>query len=185
MAQSAGHLPINLDELDVDFAGISAHKMYGPTGTGAIFINKNKERLIPNTVSGGSAVKLVAHHMTAYNDGHARFEPGTQDIEGVIEWGFVIDYLKKIGMEKIAAHDSTLGKMFFSELMCIPKINILGPQELSRRGPIVTFTTNTLGMDHERIACELDKYGISVRDGCFMFHKSSVLLISFMNYVLE
>ncbi|MGE5355221.1 MAG: aminotransferase class V-fold PLP-dependent enzyme [Deltaproteobacteria bacterium] len=170
MAQSAGHLQVDLDELDVDFAGISAHKMYGPTGVGAIFINKSKERFIPNTVSGGSAVKLVAHHITAYCDGHARFEPGTQDIEGVIEWGFAIDYLREIGMEKICAHDSALGQMFFTELLSIPQIKVLGPQEISKRGPVVTFTTSTLGMDHERIACELDKYGISVRDGCFCAH---------------
>lgn len=170
MAQSAGHMPIDLDELDVDFAGISAHKMYGPTGIGAVFVNKSKERYIPNTVSGGSAVKLVSHHITAYCNGHARFEPGTQDIEGAIEWGMVIDYLSRLGIEKIGLHDSALGKMLFQELMPIPGLKILGPQEIAQRGPIITFATSVFGTDHERIAKELDKRGISVRDGCFCAH---------------
>lgn len=170
MAQTAGHCPIDLDSLDVDFAGISSHKMYGPMGIGAIFINKKSNRYIPNTVSGGSAVKLVSYWFTAYAEGHARFEPGTQDIEGAIEWGLTIDYLQKIGMVNIAAHDSSLGKLFISELMTIPKIKILGPTDIKSRNSIVTFTGKTFGTDHERIACELDKQGISVRDGCFCAH---------------
>jgi len=170
MAQSAGHIPIDLDALDIDFAAASSHKMYGPMGIGAIFINKKSNRYIPNTVSGGSAVKLVSRWITAYADGHARFEPGTQDIEGAIEWGFTIDYLQKIGIEKIAAHDSALGKYFFNELKTIPKINILGPTDVKHRNAIVTFTGAALGVDHEHMACELDRRGISVRDGCFCAH---------------
>ncbi|NDP19767.1 MAG: aminotransferase class V-fold PLP-dependent enzyme [Paludibacter sp.] len=170
MAQTAGHCPIDLDSLDVDFAGISSHKMYGPMGIGAIFINKKSIRHIPNTISGGSAVKLVSHWFTAYNDGVTRLEPGTQDIEGAIEWGLTIDYLQKIGMANIAAHDSALGKLFISELMTIPKIKILGPTDMKLRSSIVTFTGKAFGTDHEHLARELDKKGISVRDGCFCAH---------------
>ncbi|MCX6707000.1 MAG: aminotransferase class V-fold PLP-dependent enzyme, partial [Candidatus Woesearchaeota archaeon] len=98
MAQSAGHLPIDLDGLDIDFAGISAHKMYGPMGVGAIFINKKSERHVTNRISGGSAVNLVSRWFTDPSGLPARFEPGTQNLEGAIEFGFALDYLSQIGM---------------------------------------------------------------------------------------
>ena len=91
MAQSAGHMPIDLDDLDSDFAGISSHKIYGPMGIGTIFVNKKSKRYVRNNISGGSAVDLVSKWFTAYADAPARFEPGTQDLEGAIEWGFTID----------------------------------------------------------------------------------------------
>ena len=170
MAQSAGHIPIDLDLLDIDFAGVSSHKMYGPMGIGALFINKKSERYITNCISGGSAVKLVSRWLTAYADGSARLEPGTQDLEGAIEWGYAIDYLANIGMDRIEAHDKALADYFIGELQKIKGIRIYGPPNMKNRTAVITFTGKALGMDHERIAQELDQRGISVRDGCFCAH---------------
>jgi cysteine desulfurase/selenocysteine lyase len=170
MAQSAGHMLIDLDDLDMDFAGISSHKMYGPMGIGAIFINKKSKRYVRNNISGGSAVDLVSKWFTAYADAPERFEPGTQDLEGAVEWGFTIDYLKKIGMDRIEKHDKELGKYFVGELEKIKGIRIYGPKDFKDRTAVVTFNNTHMGRNHEEFAQRLDRYGISVRDGCFCAH---------------
>jgi cysteine desulfurase/selenocysteine lyase len=171
MAQSAGHMPIDLDSLDIDFAGISAHKIYGPMGIGAIFINKRSERYLNNNISGGSAVNLVSRWFTNSSGLPARFEPGTQDLEGVIEFGFALDYLSKIGMNKIEAHDAELGKYFLGEMQKIDGIKVYGPTEFDDKTSIVTFNVGGgFGVNHEKTARELDERGISVRDGCFCAH---------------
>lgn len=168
MAQSAGHVPIDLSELGVDFAGVSAHKMYGPTGIGALAISKTGNLYLNDLISGGGAVKLVARNVTAYADSPERFEPGTQNLEGAVEWGFAIDYLSTIGMDKIAAHDAELGRYFSAELAKFNKIYIYSPTSSKDRVPIFVF--NSRGIRYNLFAQELDKLGISVRDGCFCAH---------------
>lgn len=170
MAQSAGHIPINLDDMDVDFAGVSAHKMYGPMGIGAMFVNQKSKRYIGNNISGGSAVDLVSKWFTAYADDPERFEPGTQNLEGAIEWGFTIDYLRKIGMTRIEKHDKELGKYFLRELQKIDGIRIYGPTEFKDKTAVVSFNNTYMGKNHELFAQQLNKHGISVRDGCFCSH---------------
>ena len=170
MAQSAGHMPIDLDDLDVDFAGVSSHKMYGPMGIGAICVNKESERYIGRDISGGNAVKLVSRWFTAHADAPLRFEPGTQDLEGALEWGYAIDYLRQIGMSNIETHDRELGKYFVGELQKIDGITIYGPKEYEDRTAVVSFNNSTMGKNHEEVARELDRRGISVRDGCFCAH---------------
>ncbi len=139
IAQSSGHVPINLDDLDVDFAGVSSHKMFGPMGIGAVFIKKGGEKILHGDISGGSAVRLVSRYAVAKADAPAKFEPGTQDIEGAIEWGFALDYLSKIGMNRIEQHDRALGQYFLAEVKKIPGITVLGPNELVDRTSVFTF----------------------------------------------
>lgn len=171
MAQSAGHIPINLDKLDVDFAGLSAHKIYGPTGIGAVFINKKSQRYITNRISGGSAVDLISEWFTNSPKSQARFEPGTQNLEGVIEFGFVLDYLKEIGMDKIEAHDQEVGKYFLGQLLKIPGVNIYGPTDFKNRTSTIAFNVGSYKRkNYDKVAQELDKEGISLRDGCFCAH---------------
>jgi len=121
-------------------------------------------------ISGGGAVGLVSKWFTASADALARFESGTQDLEGAIEWGFTIDYLKRIGMDRIESHCRELGKYFIGELQNIDGITILGPKEFKDKIAVVTFNDTLLGRNHEEAAKELDKRGISVRDGCFCAH---------------
>jgi cysteine desulfurase/selenocysteine lyase len=171
MAQSAGHLPIDLDALDVDFAGISSHKMYGPMGIGAIFVNKKSERSITNRISGGSAVDLISRWFTNSAESPARFEPGTQDLEGAIEGGYALDYLDRVGMDRVEAHDKELGKYLLGELRKIEGVRVYGPTEFKDRASVVTFNVGPLmRKSYDRVAQELDKRGVSVRDGCFCAH---------------
>ncbi len=175
MAQSAGHIPISLDDLGVDFAGVSAHKMYGPFGTGALFVHPSAERRLGDRVSGGSAVHWVSKGNESMMDLPERLEPGTQNIEGAIEWGYALDYLKHIGMAKIEAHDRELGRYFVGELEKINStkgpVHIYGPKTFEDRIAVVTFN---IGREDSKnfalVAQKLDQMDISVRDGCFCAH---------------
>ncbi len=185
-AQSAGHVPINLDALDVDFAGISAHKMYGPMGIGAIFINKKSKRYIKNRVSGGSAIKFVSRNFTVPESSTYRFEPGTQNLEGAIEWGYALDYLNKIGMDKIEAHDREIMSYFIKELKKVKGVRIYGPMNNNDRTAVVAFNVGTFAKkNYDKVAKELDKRGISTRDGCFCAHIYTAKLLGLPNFVPE
>jgi len=171
MAQSAGHMPVDLDKMDVDFAGVSAHKMYGPTGIGAMFINKRSRRYVSDKISGGDAVNIVSKLTDVPSEIPSRFEPGTQDLDGAIEWGYAIDYLRQIGMERIEKHDKELGKYFAGELEKIDDVKIYGPRKFEDRTAVVTINIGSyLRRNYDSIARMLDDQGISVRDGCFCAH---------------
>ncbi len=186
MAQSAGHIPINLDDLDVDFAGISAHKMYGPMGIGAIFINERSKRYIDNSISGGSAIEMVSRKHAAPCSSPARFEPGTQDLESAIEWGFAIDYLNNIGIENIERYDSELVQYFIEELQKILGVRIYGALDTKDRSAVVTFNIGSyLKKNYDKVARELDKLGICVRDGCFCAHIYIAQLVGLPKTFLE
>ena len=186
MAQSAGHKRINLDKLDVDFAGISSHKMYGPEGIGAIFINNKSARHIPSLISGGSAVNLVSKHFTVDKTGVARFEPGTQDLEGAMEWKLTIDYLNRIGIDNIEAHDRELTKYFIGELEKIDGVRVYGPKSLEDRTAVVSFNIGSFTKkNYDLVARELDSRGISVRDGCFCTHILTAKIVGLPRWVHE
>lgn len=186
MAQSAGHIPIDLDALDVDFAGVSSHKMFGPMGVGAVFINNKSKRHIQNTISGGSAVKMISRLFKAPVDYPARIEPGTQDIEGMIEWSYSVDFLKKLGMLTLERHDRELAKYFSSELSKINSIRQYGPSDFSCRTGIVSFNIgNFLRKNYDTVARYLDDKGISVRDGCFCTHIYTAKMIGLPRIIHE
>ncbi|TAL47310.1 aminotransferase class V-fold PLP-dependent enzyme, partial [archaeon] len=170
MAQSAGHMPINLDELDVDYGGASGHKMYGPTGIGLMFVNKRSEKVLDNKVSGGSAIRIVTRHDDVACRAPARFEPGTQNLEGAIELGYALDYLKEIGMERIERHDKELGRYFAGEAGKIEGVKLYGPSDFKDRGAVVSLNIGSSIRNYDIVERELDKRGISVRGGCFCSH---------------
>jgi cysteine desulfurase/selenocysteine lyase len=169
MAQSSGHIPINLNELGADAAATSAYKMFGPTGMGALFANDRICDVLHNRVSGGGAVKLVTEQGFIPEDMPGRFEPGTQNIEGIIGWGFTLDYLANIGMDKIEKYDTSLGRHFLEGLLRIPNVEVYGPRDFKDRTAIIPFNVGGR-RNYGRVAKTLDKFGVSVRDGCFCAH---------------
>ncbi|MFA6088849.1 MAG: aminotransferase class V-fold PLP-dependent enzyme [Candidatus Woesearchaeota archaeon] len=186
MAQSAGHIPINLDKLDVDFAGVSSHKMCGPMGMGAIFINNRSKRHIQNDISGGSAVKMVSKTFESPVDFPANIEPGTQNIEGAIEWSYAVDFLKNISMQKIELHDRELAKYFSGELSKIKSIRQYGPSDFNMRTGILPFNIGCfIRKNYDDVANYLDTKGISVRDGCFCTHIYTAKMIGLPRIVHE
>jgi len=169
LAQSGGHLPINLDEMNVDFAGTSSHKMNGPMGMGALFIRKDRVDMLSREIAGGGAVKRVTKEKFIYMDSPYCFEPGTQDLEGIIEFGYTVDYLNKVGMDIIHKYDYALSKYFFDNVKKIKNIIIYGPDDFKNRCVIIPFNIKSI-YNHNQVARLLNKKGISVRNGCFCAH---------------
>jgi len=171
LAQSAGHMPLDLDDYDVDFAGLSAHKMYGPKGIGALLVNKRSEPILNNTISGGGALKLISRHFEVYEDAPARFEPGTPNLEGAIEWSYAVDFLNSLGIDNIASHEKELTQYLLQELPKIPDVKVYGPAESKERSSIILFNIGYyLRRNYDDVTEKLDQRGISVRSGCFCAH---------------
>ena len=110
-AQSVPHMPVDVQELDCDFLVFSAHKMLGPTGVGVLY---GKQQILENMapfMAGGDMIKEVFKHRTRYNDLPYKFEAGTPNIADVVGFGAAIDYLDKIGMNRVREHEIQLNRL--------------------------------------------------------------------------
>ena len=162
-AQSAPHMPVDVQDLDVDFFALSAHKMCGPTGAGAIWARYEILDAMPPFHGGGEMIMLVQLDKSTYKEPPHKFEAGTPNIADCIVWSDAIDYLQDIGLDAIRTHEKQLTAYAISQLSEIPDIKILGPRDLERRGGVVSFH---LGFAHPHdVAQVLDQEGIAVRAG--------------------
>ena len=160
-AQSAPHLKIDVQALDVDFLAFSAHKMLGPTGVGVLYGKKELlESLIPINLGGGMNESFDNPNEVYLKDLPTRLEAGTPNIAGVIGFGEAIRYLNKIGMDKIAERERKLREYLVERLVKIPHIDIIN---LESESGIVTF--NVEGVFAQDVAYYLNKYNICVRAG--------------------
>lgn len=162
-AQSVPHIPVDVQELDVDFLAFSGHKMLGPTGIGVLY---GKEELL-NRMSpvefGGEMIDFVYEQSATWKELPWKFEAGTPNIAGVIGLGAAIDYLTEIGMEAIQAHEAELINYVFPKLQAIPGLTIYGGQDLAKRTGLVAFNLDDLH-PHD-VATALDYEGVAVRAG--------------------
>jgi len=160
-AQSVPHMKIDVQGLDIDFLAFSAHKMLGPTGVGIIY---GKEEYLNNTIpiifGGGMNASFEFDGTRIYKEIPTILEAGTPNIAGVIGFGKVIEYLNKIGMDKIHKYELNLRNYALSKLKNIP--NIIIYNEKSESG-IITF--NMKGIFPQDLAIYLNKYKICVRAG--------------------
>lgn len=162
-AQSAPHMPVDVQDLDVDFFALSAHKMCGPTGAGAIWARYEILDGMPPFHGGGEMIMLVQLDKSTYKEPPHKFEAGTPNIADCIVWSDAIDYLQDIGLEAIRAHEKQLTAYSISQLSEIPGIKILGPRDLEQRGGVVSFHLD-FAHPHD-VAQVLDQEGIAVRAG--------------------
>lgn len=160
-AQSIGHMKIDVQDLDIDFMGFSAHKMYGPTGLGVIY---GKEELLNNTkpiiYGGGMNASFSSDGVRIYDDLPQLLEAGTQNIAGVIGFGKIIEYLTNIGMDKINKHEINLKNYLISELEKLDNIKIYNKN--SESGIVAINYKDVFAQD---LAIYLNKYHICVRAG--------------------
>ena len=161
-AQSVPHFPVNIMDIGADFFAFSAHKMCGPTGIGALYGRMELlESMVPFQ-GGGGMIKKVKLGEFKVNEVPYKFEAGTPAIAEAIGFSAAVDYLKSIGMEKIAAYEHGLTAYAMKKIASIDGITIMGPKT-NKRGGLISFVIK--GLHPHDIAQILDSEGIAVRAG--------------------
>lgn len=127
-AQAAPHLPVEFDQLDVDFYAVSAHKMLGPMGMGAVLIKRSLLNDFPPLLFGGGMIDAVTTEGTTFAENiEDRYTAGTPDVAGVVAWAASCSYLKRFSWQDLLAHDQSLVAQTLAELTHFPQIKIIGP----------------------------------------------------------
>ena len=160
-AQSAGHLPINVQELGCDFLAFSGHKMCGPTGIGALYGRGEILDSMPPWHGGGEMIVSVTLEKSAFKKSPHRFEAGTPNIAGAIGLAAAIDYIERIGRPAIFEHDAHLARYAAERLGELPGMRILGPTD--ERGALVGFVMEA-AHPHD-LTTFADQYGLAMRGG--------------------
>ena len=160
-AQAAPHLKADLQALDVDFYTISAHKLCGPTGIGALYGKEEWLEQLPPYQGGGEMIAEVTFEKTTYAGLPHKFEAGTPNISGGIAFGAALDYLNAIGMDQIAAYEEELLEYATGKLLAIDGLKIFG--QAARKTAVISF--NLEGIHPYDVGTILDKMGIAVRTG--------------------
>ncbi len=162
-AQSVPHMPINVQDLGIDFLAFSGHKMCGPTGAGVLWGRRKLLEAMPPFLGGGSMIKLVELAGSSYADVPARFEAGTPAIAEVITLGEAVDFLSEVGMEAIHRYEDELLEYMLNRLSEVEGLTIYGPPTTEARGAAVSFSLD--GVHPHDVAAILDGEGIAVRAG--------------------
>ena len=160
-AQSAGHLPINVQELGCDFLAFSGHKMCGPTGIGALYGRGEILDSMPPWHGGGEMIVSVTLEKSAFKKAPHRFEAGTPNIAGAIGLAAAVDYIERIGRPAIFEHDAHLARYAAERLAELPGMRILGPTD--ERGALVGFVMEA-AHPHD-LTTFADQYGLAMRGG--------------------
>ena len=160
-AQSAGHLPVDVQDLGCDFLALSGHKMCGPTGIGVLYGREALLDAMPPWQGGGDMISSVDFHESRWNTLPHKFEAGTPDISGPIALHAAMDYLDAIGRQRIFEHDQALAQRAVERLSEIPSIRIFGPKQ--ERGGLVSFVLP--GVHAHDVITLADHHGIALRGG--------------------
>jgi len=161
-AQSVPHMTTDVQALDADFIAFSGHKMLGPSGVGILYGRRELLEAMPPFLGGGSMIRRVKLDSFESAELPAKFEAGTPPIVPAIGLGAAIDYLNRVGMEKIHAYEQILTERAHQVLESVGGVHILGPAP-EYKGGIVSFTLD--GIHAHDIAQLLDRQGIAIRAG--------------------
>ena len=168
-AQSAPHKEINVVDLDVDFAAVSAHKFCGPSGMGALYGKYDELKELIPTYVGGSTVVNSTYKDYELLPPPSCFEPGLQNYAGAIGSGAAAEYIMNIGRDNIQEHENKLNKLMTKELRDVESLDLVGPSDVNQRGGIFSF--NLDGWDPTEVAMHLDEeYNIAIRSGMHCVH---------------
>lgn len=161
-SQAAVHLPVDVQDLGADFYAITGHKLYGPSGSGAIHVKAERMAEMRPFIGGGDMIKEVSKDAVIYNDAPMKFEAGTPGIVQTIGLGVALDYMMSHGMAAIAAHEDTLRDYTVERLGGLNWLQVQGTT--ADKGAIFSFTLDGAGHAHD-ISTILDKKGVAVRAG--------------------
>jgi cysteine desulfurase / selenocysteine lyase len=171
-AQGAPKLPLDVAALGVDFYAITGHKLYAPTGIGALWGKLDLLRATPPFLGGGSMIRKVTREGTTYADVPARFEAGTPAIAQAIGMGAAIDWLdSELGMETVRDHEQAIADYTLERLAAVPGLKVFGPPRGPERLGPVSFEID--GIHAHDVSEILDRHGIAVRAG---HHCAQVLM---------
>jgi cysteine desulfurase / selenocysteine lyase len=160
-AQAVPHAAVDVRALDADFYAFSGHKLYGPTGIGALYGKEAILDSMPPWQGGGDMIKAVTFERTTFNDLPWKFEAGTPNISGAIGLAAAIDYIAELGLENIAAHELQLLKLATAELSRLPGITLVGTA--AHKAAVISFTME--GVHPHDIGTILDAEGVAIRTG--------------------
>ncbi len=161
-AQAAPHLKIDVQDIDADFYAFSAHKMYGPAGVGVLYGKRKLLEIMPPYQGGGEMIESVSFEKTTYAELPYKFEAGTPDFIGIAAFHQAINYMERLGIEKIAAHEHELLEYTTRRMLDeIPGMRIFGTAP--GKCAIISFLVD--GEHHYDMGMLLDKLGIAVRTG--------------------
>ena len=160
-AQAAPHLRVDVQELDCDFFAFSGHKLFGPTGTGILYGKADLLETMPPYQGGGDMISAVTFEKTIYNSLPYKFEAGTPHIAGAIGLGAAIDYVQRIGLDRIAAYEHDLLAYGTGLLSAIPGLRIIGTAR--EKAGVLSFVLE--GIHAHDVGTILDHEGIAIRAG--------------------
>ena len=160
-AQSAGHLPVDVQAIGCDFLAFSGHKICGPTGIGALYARAERLAEMPPYQGGGEMIVTVDFYKTTYKQAAQRFEAGTPDISGAIGLHAAMDYLDAAGRDKIFAHDQALAQYTYERLAEFKNVRLFGPK--TGRAGLVSFLMKDVHA-HDLVTVA-DQQGVALRGG--------------------
>ena len=161
-SQAAVHMPVNLDEIGCDFYAITGHKLYGPSGSGAIFVRKERLAEMRPFLGGGDMIREVSKDEVTYADPPMKFEAGTPGIVQTIGLGVALEYMMGLGMENIAVHEDRIRDYAVERLSGLNWLQLQG--RAPDKAAIFSFTLDGAAHAHD-ISTILDKKGVAVRAG--------------------
>jgi len=161
-SQGAVHMPVDVQDLDCDFYAITGHKLYGPSGSGAIYVKSERMAEMRPFMGGGDMIREVSKDTVTYNDPPMMFEAGTPGIVQTIGLGAALEYMMDLGMANIAAHEDDLRDYAVSKLAGLNWLQVQGTT--ADKAAIFSFTLDGAAHAHD-ISTILDKKGVAVRAG--------------------
>ena len=161
-SQSAAHMPLDVRSLGVDFLACTAHKMLGPTGIGVLWGRRELLEAMPPFLGGGEMIRTVTLTESSWNELPWKFEAGTMPIAEAVGLGAAVQWLQKLGMHRVFAHDRELAAYAMARLGELEGVRLLGPPA-EKRGGVVAFTVE--GVHPHDVATVLDRDGVCVRAG--------------------
>ncbi len=161
--QSAPHFQIDVKELGIDFLAFSGHKALGPTGVGICWGKGEHLSEMEPFLTGGSMIETVTMTDATWAPAPRKFEAGVPNMAQAVGLAAALNYLSKIGMDRVAEHDALLTEYALSKLVALPGVSVIGPQNGVDRGAVVSFTID--GIHPHDVGQALDGNGIAVRTG--------------------
>ena len=170
-AQAGPKLELDMAALGADFYAVTAHKMYGPTGIGALFGRRELLEAMPPFIGGGSMIRKVSKDLITWADLPAKFEGGTPAIGEAIGFGAAVRWIDELGLPAIHAAEAELTAYALERVAEVPGLTIFGPPAGDDRGGIVSFAM--VGVHSHDVSEILDRHGVAVRAG---HHCAQVLM---------